>query len=100
MALHLGSTPKDLDDSFDDLVEFASANRTDSIEDKSPVRSEDPVGADIAHLSEATFGKVSLFQRHRIPIFSTAAGDLAEDQVISLKRGDNQGRTSLGLAKI
>ena len=76
------SAPDDLDDSLDDRVELVLADGADPIEYQGTIRGEDPIGTDIAQLSETAFDEICLHQHYGVVVTRSAAGNLAEDQVI------------------
>lgn len=64
------------------------------------VRSEEPVRPDTATLAQPTGHEIRRIQADGVSIFPCLAGDLAEDQVVTLQRRQDQRGSPLRLAQV
>lgn len=82
------------------LADFRIGNVTGSIDDDSRVGRKQAVGTNPAALIETAGNKIATFELNRVLICSRLAGDLAENQVVSLQGSNHQGRTAFGLTEV
>lgn len=91
---------EDLDQPLPGLGELRAGYLAGSINNNCRVSGEHAVRTNPAALVQAAGDEIRCFEADRVFVFARFAGDLAEDHIIALERGKDQGRPSLGLAQI
>ena len=96
----LSSPLQNFNDFGDDGIEFLDFQMTDLVEHDVRVGREQSVRPNIARLSEAAGLEVFIGESESVSVPNLLAGDLTQNQVISLELRDNKCRASLGLSQI
>jgi hypothetical protein len=96
----VSSLPQHFNDFGDDGIEFLDIEMSDLVEHDVRVGREQSVRPNIARLSQAAGLEVIIGKGESVSVPNLLAGDLTQNQVVSLELCDNKCGASFGLSQI
>lgn len=89
-----GSGGSLLQDRYETIDDFSDLHRSEiacAVQDQSSVRGEDPVRPHVARLLQAAGSEVRVSNGNCVTVLGLLAGDLAEDQIVTVEPAEHEG---------
>lgn len=94
------SAPEDVDDRLDDSCQYFGFEVADTVQDDRLIGRKQPIRSYVARLPQAPLLEVAVVSGQCAAVADRLAGDLAQEEVVTLQISDDERRAALGLREV